>query len=77
MYQKGTKEHGTGQRREEDDQDRVGKHAGPSARDAHAGRRSSDLFMQDVREDCEKDGGGYVLVVLLEMRSDATVELIR
>ena len=76
MYQKGTKEHGTGQRREKDDQDRAGEHAGPSARDAHAGRRASDLFMQDVREDREKDGGGYGLVVLLEMRSDAAVELI-
>lgn len=78
MYQKGTKEHGTGQRREKDDQDRAGEYAGPAARDAHAGRRASDLFMQDVREDCEEaeTGGGIRLDVLLEMRSDAAVAVI-
>lgn len=77
MYQKGTKEHRTGQRREKDDQDRAGEYTGPAAGEAHAGR-TSDIFMQDVREDCEKaeTGGGIRLDVLLEMRSDAAVELI-
>ena len=71
MYSESKKEYRTGQEREGTDPDSIGKHAGAATGNDHAGRRTSDIFMQEVRKNRTQTGRGYVLVVLLELRGDA------